>query len=380
MGAVHGAAARADRTLGSAGIRMRRLAASIIAALCASAAPLLAHPAPFSYLDVRLAGVSLDVSVVVHVLDVAHELGVSEQALLEPAGLAPHVAALTALVQERLQLTADGRAVANGTWSAPEPVPDRDGLRLRVRYALPAPPGQLTLAAHLFPYDPQHQTFVNLYDQSVLTTQAILGAERQSLVYYTGTRQGVLAVVRHFAASGVHHILIGPDHLLFLVGLLLVGGSIRRLALVVSAFTLAHSITLTLAVLRIVSPPAWVVEPAIALSIVYVGADNLTVRGGRDMRGWIAFAFGLIHGFGFANVLREMDLPARALGWSLFSFNVGVEIGQLVVVVAVASAVAAVRARSEAAGRRLAVGGSVVVIVAGTFWFIERVFFSAGAA
>ena len=359
---------------------MRGLAASIIAALCATAAPLLAHPAPFSYLDIRLDGAVLDVSIVVHVLDVAHELEVSEQALLQPAGLAPHVAALTALVQARLQLAADGRAVANGTWSAPEPVPDRDGLRLRVRYPLPAPPGQLTLAAHLFPYDPQHQTFVNLYDQGTLTTQAILGGERQSLVYYTGTRQGMFAVVRNFAASGVHHILIGPDHLLFLVGLLLVGGSIRRLALVVSAFTLAHSITLTLAVLRIVSPPAWIVEPAIALSIVYVGADNLTVRGGRDMRGWIAFAFGLIHGFGFANVLREMDLPARALGWSLFSFNVGVEIGQLVVVVAVASAVAAVRARSEVAGRRLTVAGSIVVIVAGTFWFIERVFFGAGAA
>jgi hydrogenase/urease accessory protein HupE len=359
---------------------MRRLVAWIIAALGATAAPLLAHPAPFSYLDVRLDGRALEVTVVVHVLDVAHELGVPERPLLEPAGLAPHVAALTALVQTRLQLIADGRAVGAGAWSPPEPVADRDGLRLRVRYALPEPPGQLAIAAHLFPYDPQHQTFVNLYEQGTLTTQAILGSDRPSLVYYTGTRQGVVAVVRKFAASGVHHILIGPDHLLFLVGLLLVGGSIRRLALVVSAFTLAHSITLTLAALRIVSPPAWIVEPAIALSIVYVGADNLTVRGGRDVRGWIAFAFGLIHGFGFANVLREMDLPARALGWSLFSFNVGVEIGRLLVVVAVASALAAVRARSEAAGRRLAFVGSIAVIAAGTFWFIERVFFSAGAA
>ena len=96
------------------------------------------------------------------------------------------------------------------------------------------------------------------------------------------------------------------------------------------------------------------------------------------MRAWIAFAFGFIHGFGFANVLREMDLPPRALGWSLFSFNVGVEIGQLVVVVAVASVLSAIRLRSETAGRQLAFAGSIVVIVAGTFWFVQRVFFPGG--
>ena len=93
---------------------------------------------------------------------------------------------------------------------------------------------------------------------------------------------------------------------------------------------------------------------------------------------WIAFGFGLIHGFGFANVLREMELPARALGWSLFSFNVGVEIGHVFVVAIVATALAALRSRNEAAGRRLAFAGSVVVIAAGTFWFIQRVFFPGG--
>ena len=128
--------------------------------------------------------------------------------------------------------------------------------------------------------------------------------------------------------------------------------------------------------LRLVTPPPWLVEPAIALSIVYVGADNLTVRGGRDVRAWIAFAFGLIHGFGFANVLREMELPARALGWSLLSFNLGVEIGQL-----------ARRHRGRVGARRdprpeseaaPAAGGRRIgrsVIAAGAFWFIQRVFF-----
>jgi hypothetical protein len=145
--------------------------------------------------------------------------------------------------------------------------------------------------------------------------------------------------------------------------------------LVITSFTLAHSITLSLATLNILSPPARLIEPAIALSIIYVGADNILSKGGRDVRAWIAFSFGFIHGFGFANVLREMDLPRQALGWSLFSFNFGVEIGQLLVVAAVACVLAAVRWRSEWAGRRIAFAGSIFVIVAGAFWFIQRVFF-----
>jgi len=147
---------------------------------------------------------------------------------------------------------------------------------------------------------------------------------------------------------------------------------------IVTSFTLAHSITLSLAALNILTPPARLIEPAIALSIVYVGADNLFAQGGRDVRAWIAFGFGFIHGFGFANVLREMDLPSRALGWSLFSFNFGVEIGQLLVVVTVASLFAALRARSEWARRQLVYAGSIVVIIAGAFWFVQRVFFPGG--
>ena len=185
---------------------------------------------------------------------------------------------------------------------------------------------------------------------------------------------------RSSCRRGVHHILIGPDHLLFLFGLLLLGGGVRQLLLVVTAFTVAHSITLSLAVLDVVTPPARIVEPIIALSIIYVGVDNLMARGGRDMRVWIALVFGLIHGFGFASVLREMGLPSGALGWSLFSFNVGVEVGQLGVVLIVATILAGIRARSAVAGERIAVAGSILVIAAGAFWFIERVFLSGGMA
>jgi hydrogenase/urease accessory protein HupE len=354
---------------------MRAFLISVVLGLvCAS--PAGAHPSPFSYVDVRLPGAGADLTIVVHIFDVAHDLGLSdEQVLLDAAGLAARRDALVALFAPRIQLWAEGRQVTGPVWSVPQPLADRQAIQLQVRFPLSAAPSHVTLAASLFPYDPIHQTFVNVYERDAVVLQAIFTRDRQQLDFYPGTRQGTLAVVKRFVAAGVHHILIGPDHLLFLIGLLLLGGSLRQLVLVVSAFTVAHSMTLSLAVLRIVAPPPWLIEPAIALSIVYVGADNLTVRGGRDMRPWIAFAFGLIHGFGFASVLREMDLPPRALGWSLLSFNLGVELGQLVVVVPVATVFAVIRARSEQVGRQLAFAGSLVVIAAGTYWFVQRVWF-----
>jgi hydrogenase/urease accessory protein HupE len=338
-----------------------------------------AHPVPFSYVDLRLQPGAIDGTLVAHVFDVAHDLNIDPpERLLDAALVSERERSMIDLLSPRLLVSANGRPL-RAEWSHAEVVKDRQSIRLHLRYPLDGSPGTVTVASVMFPYDPNHQTFLNIYEGAALT-QAILDARRIEFEYFAGSRQGVLAVVKRFVPSGVHHILIGPDHLLFLVGLLLLGGTIRQLALVVTAFTVAHSITLSLAALNIVTPPARIIEPAIALSIVYVGADNLLVRGGRDVRAWIAFTFGFIHGFGFANVLREMDLPSRALGWSLFSFNVGVEIGQLLVVVAVASVLMALRARSEAVGRQLAFAGSLVVIAAGTFWFIQRVFFPGGVS
>jgi hydrogenase/urease accessory protein HupE len=351
-----------------------RLALVALVAVLAPA-PVAAHPVPFSYLDVRLESGVVNVTLVAHIFDIAHDINVTPvEELLKADVVGPRAAAIVAMLGPRFSLAADGRPLTPRWTPTPEILPDRQSLRFQIRYELPAPPGRLLITAAMFPYDPNHQTFVNVYEGEALT-QAILDRGRSSFEYFSGSRQGVAAVILKFLPSGVHHILIGPDHLLFLVGLLLLGGSLRHLLIVVTAFTLAHSLTLSLAALNIVSPPARIIEPAIALSIVYVGADNLLARGGRDVRAWIAFAFGFIHGFGFANVLREMDLPARALGWSLFSFNLGVEIGQLLVVVAVASALTAVRSRSEMAGRHVAFAGSIAVIAAGTFWFIQRVFF-----
>jgi hydrogenase/urease accessory protein HupE len=358
---------------------VRRVALGVLCfTVCALAArEALGHPVPFSYLDLRVERGAIDAALVVHIIDAAHDLHVEPpERLLREAEATQAFPELARMLGARFTVSADGRPLAPD-WLGIDGIADRQSIRLRFRYTLPSTPGTLQVTARMFPYDPAHQTFLNVYEGAALT-QAILDGAHGQFEYFAGTRQGAVAVIRKFVPAGIHHILIGPDHLLFLVGLLLLGGTIRQLAMVVTAFTVAHSITLSLAALNIVTPPARIIEPAIALSIVYVGADNLLVRQGRDVRAWIAFAFGFIHGFGFASVLREMDLPARALGWSLFSFNIGVEIGQLIVVVIVASAFAWLRARSETAGRRLAFAGSIVVIAAGAFWFIQRVFFPGG--
>jgi hydrogenase/urease accessory protein HupE len=136
-----------------------------------------------------------------------------------------------------------------------------------------------------------------------------------------------------FLWLGVEHIFIGADHLAFLLGLLLLAGGLKRVVIIVTAFTVAHSITLALAALGKVSLSPAVVEPLIAASILYIGVENLVVKESR-WRWALAFGFGLVHGFGFAGVLAELGLPTDALATALVCFNVGVEIGQVLIVIA----------------------------------------------
>lgn len=348
-----------------------RLLMGLLAAGCAT--PVFAHPAPFSYLDVRLTMTAIEGTLVLHDFDVAHELNAAPETLLDAATLQRHASAITAFVLERLRMNADGRDL---TWEIAgiRAAPERTAVEIAYRVPHGTMVGHLTIRAALFPYDPNHQTFVNVYEEGVLKHQEVLGGAHTTCEYYTGGRQGAFAVFKAFTAAGIHHIAIGPDHILFIVGLLLLGGSVLRLLGIVSAFTIGHSITLSLAALNIVAPPARIVEPAIALSIVYVGADNLlSTKGARDVRVLIALFFGLVHGFGFASVLREIGLPARALGISLFSFNLGVEIGQAVLVVIVASLLALLRTRSPIVARHVVTAASVVVTLAGTYWFVQRI-------
>jgi hydrogenase/urease accessory protein HupE len=351
------------------------LRCSAILAALFLAAPASAHPVPFSYLDLEVRDAAVDGRIRVHLVDIAPVLGLADpQALLDPAVRTAHRAAIERYLASRIAFEAGGFQRAE--WGALSVVDENEAIELT--FTIPgAPEGALALDTNLFTADPNHQTFVNVYEGGELRQQFILSAASDAVTYYRGTTAGAFAVMATFIPSGVHHILIGPDHILFLVGLLLLGGSPRRLVTIVTMFTVGHSITLSLAALDIVTPPPWLIEPAIALSIVVVGADNLLQRReqGRDLRAWVAGAFGLIHGFGFANVLREFGLPQEALGWSLFSFNVGVELGQLAIVLVVASALALVRRRWPKTDKWIVIGGSAVVIAAGGYWFVERVFF-----
>ena len=360
---------------GNTGAGLRRWLLALLALLLA--VPAAAHPVPFSYLDLEIHDDAVTGRVRAHLVDLAPVLGIADpQELLDGHVQAAAEEGIQRYLASRIAFENGGFARAE--WGPIQVVDDNEALQLEFRIA-GAPEGALTIDTPLFPADPNHQTFINIYEDDTLRQQLILSAETEPQVYYRGTTAGAFAVMGTFIPSGVHHIMIGPDHILFLIGLLLLGGSLRRLVTIVTMFTVGHSITLSLAALDIVTPPGWLIEPAIALSIVVVGADNLLQRKekGRDLRAFVALFFGLIHGFGFASVLKEFGLPQEALGWSLFSFNVGVELGQLAIVLVVASALALIRRRWPRTDKAIVVGGSAVVIAAGAYWFVERVFWGA---
>lgn len=248
--------------------------------------------------------------------------------------------------------------------------------RLSVNYSL------------LFDIDAQHRGLLNLTGSGTSTPTAlaaVFSKERSSQTFELAG-SNAWHQLRAFVHDGIVHIATGYDHILFLVALLLpavLGRQGRRwtavprlsiavwnVAATVTAFTLAHSITLSLATLHVVQLPARFTESMIALSVLATAIDNLVPI--LPSRRWIvAFVFGLMHGFGFASVLLDLDLSGSMLALSLFGFNVGVELGQLAIVaVIVPIAYAARRLR----GYRIAVvgGGSVAIAVLALGWLVER--------
>ena len=233
-------------------------------------------------------------------------------------------------------------------------------------YALPHAPISLALRIDLL---------TDLYRDHRTIAEIVRGERRDEFVFQRGNtfeaaNDAWWQAGRTFLLLGVEHILTGYDHLLFLLALLVAGRGIRQLVAIVTSFTVAHSLTLAVATVGLVQPPPRLIEAAIALSIAYVGIENLLVS---DVRGrWrLTFVFGLVHGFGFANVLREMELPRAALASSLFTFNAGVELGQVGVLLVVWPALRAVQHSAYAVPITRAV--SVVVIAFALVWFVQRV-------
>ena len=204
--------------------------------------------------------------------------------------------------------------------------PTKARFKLLIRYARTTG-GQarpLQIASTLFDYLPNALATIN-----VAGFQRNLKPGESTEVDASNLASNLLRNVIDFLWLGAIHIWEGLDHLLFIFGLLLVAPNLRMLIKVLTGFTIAHSITLILSALQIVSVPGKFVDPLVAVSIIFVGVENIVAKK-HDRRFWIAAGFGLIHGFAFAGNLRAAGLPeGNALFWSLLSFNVGVELAQL---------------------------------------------------
>jgi hypothetical protein len=356
--------------------------------LCFSAAH--AHKPSDSYLSMKPAGQKVEGQwdIALRDLDFAIGLDADNNGEITWGELRARHDAVSAYAMARLKISADGaecpiRVTAHLVDN------HSDGAYAVMRFVADCPKTIETLGIDykLFhDIDPQHKGLLRL-ELAGGTTTALFGPDRQSQNFpLAGTSR--LDQFIEYLKHGTWHIWIGFDHILFLLSLLLPAVVVLtrhhweavadfRTAFwdvlrIVTAFTLAHSITLSLAALGIIKLPSNVVESAIALSVVLAAANNVyPLVLGR--RGVVAFFFGLIHGFGFASVLGDLGLPQDALLLALVAFNVGVEVGQLAIVTAFLPLAYAIR-HSVFYRRIVLIGGSAAIIVVASIWFVERAF------
>lgn len=267
-----------------------------------------------------------------------------------------------------------------------------DALNFHLVYPRPSGSGLTLRGVKLESLPSGHRQFIIVTDQGGSTLTKKLLSAKDNTLQIPGSESGSVAAPGAeprraaetdtpfwgFLRLGVEHIWTGYDHLLFLFALLLVCRTFRSIVAIITCFTIAHSLTLALATLNVVNLPARLVEPAIAASIIFVGIENI-VRRGEEPRGrrFLTFAFGLIHGFGFAGVLRDLGVGqgAQSISMPLFSFNLGVEVGQILIAAAVLPLVWWAR-KNEQFVRRGVPGLSALIAAAGLYWLLERTLFS----
>ena len=358
--------------------------------------PALAHKPSDSYLAFKVddaTGISGQWDIALRDLDFAIGLDADGDGTITWGETRAKHAEIAAYALARLAVQADG---VNCALSVPEQLVDKhsDGAYTVLQLALACPqlnpqqrPKQLGISYRLFAdIDPQHRGLLKLESDGQART-AIFGPESRQQ-QFTLEKASRLTQFVDYAREGVWHIWVGFDHILFLLSLLLpavliwqrgrwqaaarFSTSFIEVAKIVTAFTLAHSITLSLATLGVVALPTRLVESAIAASVVLAALNNVwpVLRG----RLWtVAFGFGLIHGFGFASVLADLGLPSGALALALIGFNVGVEAGQLAIV-GVFLPVAFVLRRSWFYQRLVVIGGSLLIAMVAAVWLAERAF------
>jgi hydrogenase/urease accessory protein HupE len=330
-------------------MRARRAVAALVAfaVLALAAQPVWAHVVGVSRGEYRLAG-----SDVVAQLTFAR----SELGALDAVG-----------VVAGFDLREDGDVCAPVVDATS--ISEADGMVIDAHWTCPRPITRATIQMKLLTSLASGHRHIVRVQAGSRTIDDVLYAKHDSVeasVSSSPQRSSFVAFVR----MGIQHILTGYDHLLFLLGLVLVAKSARSLVGVVTAFTVAHSITLALATTGVWAPSARIVEPAIALSIAYVGVENLRLRD-TSKRWRIALAFGLVHGFGFAGALREIALPRAEVPVALIGFNLGVELGQLAVLAVVLPVVALLKRKEWFAVRGVR-WLSAGVAVAGICWFVQR--------
>ena len=268
-------------------------------------------------------------------------------------------ASLVRLIREKVSVTADGQPCL-----ASEPQ------GMQVDYQCPASPKELVVRDDMADsLGEKHHVIAVLTWDGGSSSLNFSATEREARLSLAGAQppQGAAS----FFLLGVEHIATGYDHLLFLLALILCGGNLVSLLKIITAFTVAHSITLGAAALDIITLPSTLVEAVIALSIAYVAFENLFPRLAVSHRWQVSFLFGLVHGFGFSSVLKEIGLPKDSLIWSLLNFNLGVEAGQLVAVLIAVPLL--MQLRKTAHESRVVRSVSAVVLVVGLALFVERV-------
>ena len=216
-----------------------------------------------------------------------------------------------------------------------------------------------------------HRQYLSVVDErgNKLGEKVLDAADCAAEIELSSAKKG--NTLLQFVGLGIEHILTGYDHLVFLLGLLIAGIGFKDIAKIITSFTVAHSVTLVLSALDLVRISASIVEPMIAVSIVYIGLENI-FRGDLKWRWLLTFGFGLIHGFGFASALRDLGIGSGVgAALSLISFNAGVEVGQLTVAVVALPIIWRLRQRPIFV-TRLAPACSFIISVAGMLWLIQR--------
>ncbi|WP_158289655.1 HupE/UreJ family protein [Paenibacillus flagellatus] len=253
------------------------------------------------------------------------------------------------------------------------------GVSFHLAYTAPERVESFTIHYNLLfdDVDPDHLNFAVILDGEDVE-QAVFDDANRTFYYAASSRHGsAAAVLAEYAKLGVEHIWEGTDHLLFVLSLVLAAARFRDIVRYVTAFTVAHSITLFLAATGRAAFPAVWIESLIAATILYVALENVWIRQVR-WRTLLTFAFGLVHGLGFASVLGEIGLPADQYAGSLIAFNAGVELGQLLFIAAAMPLLAALRRTGRE--RQATVAASAAIAAVAAFWLLQRTGLIGGGA